>query len=193
MVKKLFSLSTILFSLSIIGCGSDDAADSKTPGNGSSAGSTTTCKGTLSGSLTGAFNCTAVANYFSTGQSSSSLTGDRKNSIITILNNSYDSTHYRPDGVKNISGNFEVAGEIKAGTYTKAETNFEGTIASVSYIDGRYYNVIKDLTLKIDTATFVRDETSLSISSKVYLIKGSIDLKLTNAAASEEVGLQATF
>ncbi len=162
-----------------VGCGGDDG------GGGSS-----TCQGTVEGEISGAFTCQAVANYFPNG---GGLTEDRKNGLVTVLNNEFDKTHTRPSGIKAMGTNIEIVGEPKAGTFPKESTAFSGTRAYVNFSDTRGYTLIKAVNLVLTEVTFANDSTLMDITSKVYNIHGSVDYTVASDDGTKTMRVQATF
>jgi hypothetical protein len=147
------------------------------------------CSGTLTGPLPGPFTCASAANYYYQG---GSLTEGRQSSLITVLNNTVDPGHIRPAGVMNCGANVELEGEPMPGMYGAAAVGQSGTSAHVNYVDGRRFNTIKSLALVLTEVTFV-GQFDGATPSRIYQVKGSLDATLTEAGATAEVELHATF
>jgi hypothetical protein len=149
----------------------------------------TECTGTLDGVASGAFTCTAVANFYPSG---SPMVEGRANSIVTILSNPYDATHTRPAGVVDLGMNIEIAGEPAPRTF-KLGNGIVDASGTMSLDSGASYDRVRDLTLVLSSVSFVSEEEIEGIGvNRSYVLDGEVEYTLTGTDG-QEVRVKATF
>ncbi len=149
------------------------------------------CAGAFDGPTSGPFTCLAVANFYPEG---SPFVGERKSSLVTILNDEHNPQHTRPTGVRSFSTNIELSGEVKPGTYTLADANLPGTVATVRYRNDTFFTQIKELRLTLTQVTYQSEADVRGVGkARVFLVKGQIELLLGQLRGPAETRVGATF
>jgi hypothetical protein len=117
-----------------------------------------------------------VASYYTRGLWS-------PNSLVKVINGESEKTHTRPEGIKALGIQVEIAGEPLAGIYTDA--SMPETNAYVDLEDGRSFDELVEMTLTLERATFYEETSGPHTTARIFEIHGSVSFTVADDTGSQ--------
>jgi hypothetical protein len=146
-------------------------------GSGGGDGPPSSCAGTITtGDHPGDFVCYAVASYYTRGPWTSS-------SLITVISSQYEKTHTRPEGVKALDLQLEIAEEPLAGTYT--DVTMPDTNARIDMEDGRSFDKLVGMTMTLERTRFYEETSGPHTTARIFEIHGSVSFTVADDTGSQ--------